>query len=68
MVQPSAPGHTSVEPDDMICSHGDTALECPAAFDGVARHCTHALPGRVAKARGDLQPAIVEDRLWCCSL
>jgi hypothetical protein len=66
MIQPSRPGHTSVEPDDMICSHGDAALDCPAAFDGVAHRCNHALPGRVASARGDVQAALAEGRLWCC--
>ena len=27
--QPSAPTHTTVEPNDMICTHGETVLECP---------------------------------------
>jgi hypothetical protein len=66
MVQPSAPGHTSVEPEDMICNHGDLALECPAGFDGEARHCSHAIGGKVARARGDLQAGFAEQRLWCC--
>ena len=66
VIQPAAPGHTSVEPDDMVCTHGDNALECPASFDGVGQHCQHALPGKVAAARGDLKLAIAEHRLWCC--
>jgi hypothetical protein len=66
MVQPSAPGHTSVEPEDMICNHGDLALECPAGFDGEARHCSHAIGGKVARARGDLAAGFAEHRLWCC--
>ncbi|HEX7700871.1 MAG TPA: hypothetical protein VF403_09120 [Kofleriaceae bacterium] len=37
--QPAKPGHTSVEPDDMICVHGDTPYECPKDFDGAAHGC-----------------------------
>jgi len=37
--QPSKPGHTSVEPDDMICTHGDTPYACPKDFDGAAHGC-----------------------------
>jgi len=37
--QPSKPGHMSVEPDDMICTHGDTPYTCPKAFDGAANGC-----------------------------
>jgi hypothetical protein len=66
VVQPSAPGHTSVEPEDMICTHGDSALECAAGFDGEARHCYHAIGGKVARARGDLAVGFAEHRLWCC--
>lgn len=27
--QPAKPGHSSVEPDDMACTHGDDVYECP---------------------------------------
>jgi hypothetical protein len=37
--QPSKPGHTSVEPDDMICTHGDSPYACPKGFDGAAHGC-----------------------------
>ena len=50
----------------MICTHGDLALECPAGFDGDARHCYHAIGGKVARARGDLRAGFAEQRLWCC--
>ncbi|MEO8841043.1 MAG: hypothetical protein ABI591_22615 [Kofleriaceae bacterium] len=37
--QPAKLGHTSVEPDDMICTHGDTPYACPKQFDGGSHGC-----------------------------
>jgi hypothetical protein len=56
--QPSKPGKTSVEPDDMACTHGDTVYDCPPAFDRDAAgfHCQRSI------AHGWWSAA----RTWCC--
>jgi hypothetical protein len=41
--QPSKPGHATVEPDDMICTHGDSAYDCPTGFDDKPFRCTRAV-------------------------
>jgi hypothetical protein len=48
--QPAKWNHATVEPDDMICTHGDTAYSCPAGFDGRAHGCDPSTRGSI----------------WCC--
>jgi hypothetical protein len=38
--QPAKPGHTSVEPDDMACTHGDVLYSCRAGVDLGAKRCS----------------------------
>jgi len=53
--QPAAPGHATVQPDDMACTHGDVFYSCPASVDLTARRC--ARPTRTGWWGGDA---------WCC--
>jgi hypothetical protein len=55
--QPSKPGHSTVEPDDMICMHGDTAYSCPPTFDAASLGCRKTTTGG---ANGWAHDA------WCC--
>jgi len=55
--QPSKPGHTSVEPDDMICMHGETPYACPPSSDLAAAGCRFTpTPNKSWVGRG----------AWCC--
>jgi hypothetical protein len=56
--QPSKPGATSVQPDDMACTHGDAVYDCPESFarEAARLRCARATKHGWWSAR----------RTWCC--